>query len=93
MRAREHFNEEIRKLEAQLDKEKEKTNTDARTVAEDPNVMAIINANYPTLEQFQPYPDFVNPFTTYLAGVYFLLIGETSRAGDLLQRIRGNGPR
>ena len=50
MRAREHFNEEIRKLEDQLDKEKEKTNTDARTVADDPNVMAIINANYPNLE-------------------------------------------
>jgi hypothetical protein len=92
MRAREHFNEEIRKLDAQLDKQKEKTNTDARTVAEDPNVMATVNANYPNLSQFQPYPDFVNPFTTYLAGVYFLLIGENSRAGDLLKETAGMVP-
>lgn len=92
MRAREHFNEEIRKLETELDKEKEKTKTDARTVAEDPNVTAIINANYPTLEQFQPYPDFVNPFTTYLAGIYFLLIGENGRAGDLLKESAGMVP-
>jgi uncharacterized protein len=92
MRAREHFNEEIKKLEAKLDKEKEKNNTDARTVAEDPSVMAIVNANYPNLSQFEPYPDFVNPFTTYIAGVYFLLIGETSRAADLLKESAGMVP-
>ena len=92
MRAREHFNEEIRKLEAKLDKQKEKTKTDAHTVAEDPNVMAIVNANYPNLSQFEPYPDFVNPFTTYLAGVYFLLIGENSRASDLLKESAGMVP-
>jgi hypothetical protein len=92
MRAREHFNEEIRKLEAQLEKEKEKTQTDARAAADDPKVRAIINANYPDLEQFKPYPDFVNPFTTYLAGVYFLLIGENSRAADLLKESAGMVP-
>ncbi|MGA2323435.1 MAG: hypothetical protein ABSG22_06260 [Sedimentisphaerales bacterium] len=92
IRAREHFNEEIRKLEAQLDKQKEKTDTDARAVAKDPNVMAIVNANYPNLSQFQPYPDFVNPFTTYLAGVYFLLIGENGRAADLLKETAGMVP-
>ena len=92
MRAREHFNEEIRKLEAKLDKQKEKTKTDAHTVAEDPNVMAIVNANYHNLSQFEPYPDFVNPFTTYLAGVYFLLIGENSRASDLLKESAGMVP-
>ena len=65
-RAKEHFNEEIRKLEAKLDKEKEKTNTDAKAMADDPQTMAIVNANYPDLSRFRPYPDFVNPFTTYL---------------------------
>ncbi|MGB7581097.1 MAG: hypothetical protein WBL85_01430, partial [Sedimentisphaerales bacterium] len=46
-RAKEHFNEEIRKLEAKLDKQKEKTNTDAKAMADDPKTTAIINANYP----------------------------------------------
>jgi len=92
MRAREHFNEEIRKLEAKLDKEKEENKTDARAMADDPDVQSIVKANYPDLSQFEPYPDFVNPFTTYLAGVYFLLIGETSRAGDLLKETAGMVP-
>lgn len=91
-RAKEHFNEEIRKLEAKLDKEKEKTNTDAKTMADDPKTTAIINANYPDLSEFKPYPDFVNPFTTYLAGIYFLLIGENSRAADLLKETAGMVP-
>jgi hypothetical protein len=92
MRAKEHFNEEIRKLEAKLDKQKEKTNADAMATADDPGTMAIVNANYPDLSRFRPYPDFVNPFTTYLAGIYFLLIGENSRAADLLKETAGMVP-
>jgi uncharacterized protein len=92
MRAKEHFNEEIRKLEAKLDKNKEKTSTDARAMADDPKTTAIINANYPDLSEFRPYPDFVNPFTTYLAGIYFLLIGENDRAADLLKEAAGMVP-
>jgi hypothetical protein len=92
MRAKEHFNEEIRKLEAQLEKDKEKNNTDAKAMADDPQTMAIVNANYPNLSQFEPYPDFVNPFTTYLAGIYFLLVGENSRAADLLKETAGMVP-
>jgi hypothetical protein len=91
-RAKEHFNEEIRKLEAKLDKEKEKSNTDARAMADNPDVQSVVNANYPNLSQFKPYPDFVNPFTTYLAGVYFLLIGENGRAADLLKETAGMVP-
>ncbi|MGA2071056.1 MAG: hypothetical protein ABSG97_06870 [Sedimentisphaerales bacterium] len=91
-RAKEHFNEEIRKLEAQLDKEKEKNKTDARAMADNPDVQSVVNANYPNLSQFQPYPDFVNPFTTYMAGVYFLLIGENGRAADLLKETAGMVP-
>lgn len=91
-RAKEHFNEEIRKLEAKLDKQKEKTNTDAKKMADDPKTTAIINANYPDLSEFKPYPDFVNPFTTYLAGIYFLLIGENDRAADLLKETAGMVP-
>ena len=91
-RAKEHFNEEIRKLEAKLDKQKEKTNTDAKAMADDPKTMAIVNANYPDLSEFKPYPDFVNPFTTYLAGIYFLLIGENDRAADLLKETAGMVP-
>ena len=91
-RAKEHFNEEIRKLETKLEKNKEETNADAMAMADDPKTMTIVNAKYPGLSQFKPYPDFVNPFTTYLAGIYFLLIGEDSRAADLLKETAGMVP-
>ena len=91
-RAKEHFNEEIRKLEAKLDKDKEKNKTDAKAMADDPDVQSVVNDNYPNMSQFKPYPDFVNPFTTYLAGIYFLLIGENSRAADLLKETAGMVP-
>jgi hypothetical protein len=91
-RAKAHFNEEIRKLEAKLDSQREETSADARATADDPQTTAIVNDNYPDLSRFSPYPDFVNPFTTYLAGIYFLLIGENSRAADLLKETAGMVP-
>jgi len=91
-RAKEHFNEEIRKLEAKLDKQKERTGSDARAMADDPKTTELINSQYPGLNEFAPYPDFVNPFTTYLAGIYFLLIGENGRAADLLKETAGMVP-
>ncbi|WP_144082418.1 hypothetical protein [Desulfocurvibacter africanus] len=44
-------------------------------------------------EHWKPYPDYVNPFATYLNGLFFLLAGQDS--GDLdkalnsLRRVRG----
>ena len=92
MRAREHFNEEIRKLEAKLEKQKEKSNCDVKALADDPNTLERVNAQYPNLDQFKPYPDFVNPFTTYLGGVYFALVGEYDRAGYLFKESAGMVP-
>jgi hypothetical protein len=92
MRAREHFNEEIRKLEAKLEKQKQESSYDVKALANDPNTLAHVNAQYPNIDQFQPYPDFVNPFTTYLAAVYFALIGEYQRAGYLFKESAGMVP-
>jgi hypothetical protein len=94
VRAKEHFNEEIRKLEDQLAKQKEKGkyDLDVKEAADDPNVLAKINTQYPNLNQFEPYPDFVNPFTTYLAAVYFNLVGDYSKAGYLFKESAGMVP-
>jgi len=90
IRAREHFNEEIRKLEAKLEKQKNKA--DVNAIVDDPNTLARVNAQYPNLDRFQPYPDFVNPFTTYLAAVYFALVGEYEKAGYLFKESAGMVP-
>ena len=91
-RAREHFNEEIKKLQAQLDKQKEKNNNDVNAMVDDPNVASRIAVYYPNLDQFQPYPDFVNPFTTYLAGLFFTIAGDYEKAGYLLKEAYGMVP-
>ena len=91
-RAKEHFDEEIRKLETRLEKQKQKTSTDACSLANDSKVLAIVNANYPNLDQFQPYPDFVNPFTTYLAAIFFDLAGDYEKAGYLFKESYGMVP-
>jgi hypothetical protein len=91
-RAKEHFNAEIQKLQNQLDKQKQKTQTDAGVMANDPNILKIVNAHYPNIDQFQPYPDFVNPFATYLAGLYFNLVGDYDKAGYLLKESAGMVP-
>lgn len=35
---------------------------------------------------FEAYPDFINPFTTYISGIFFLLDRDYARARDLLKR-------
>jgi len=49
----------------------------------------LLAQKYPNLYNFQAYPDFVNPFATYLAGVYFNLVGDHSKAVDLLKESYG----
>jgi hypothetical protein len=88
-RAKEHFSEEIRKLEADLEKQKEKNKNDVKAMLDDPNVMGKVASYYPNLDRFQPYPDFVNPFTTYLAGVFFIVEGDYEKASYLLKESYG----
>jgi len=91
-RAKEHFAAEIQKLEAQLEDQKQKTNTDSGTLANDPNTLSLVKAHYPNIDQFKPYPDFVNPAATYLAGLYFNLVGDYEKAGYLLKETAGMVP-
>jgi len=94
MRAREHFNAEIRKLEESLEKQREQQKYDVNVsaAADDPDVLSKINAAYPNLAMFEPYPDFVNPFTTYLAAVYFNLVGDYDKAAYLFKESAGMVP-
>lgn len=72
-RAKDYFRSEIQKKEANLEKENKE--------AED----TVYKQYDSLLNDFKAYPDFINPFTTYMAGVYFLLDGDTVKARDLLK--------
>lgn len=87
-RAKEKFNEEIRKLQAELEKDQQK-NEFSKSNAENPKTQEILAEKYPNLYNFEAYPDFVNPFATYLAGVFFNIVSDHSKAVDLLKESYG----
>lgn len=88
-RAKEKFAQEINKLKEEVAKEQQGKNPKLQENLDDPNVQRLISQNYPGLYEFEAYPDFVNPFTTYIAGIYFNLVGDHSKAIDLLKESYG----
>lgn len=92
-RAKEKFGKEIKKLKSELE-QKQKENNFSKSNVENPKTQELLAQKYPNLYNFEAYPDFVNPFTTYLAGIYFNLVGNHSKAVDLLKEscgmVKGN---
>lgn len=89
-RSKEKFAKEIAKLDQEIqEQEQGKDGALVRQNVENPQVDAVIAEKYPNLSAFEAYPDFVNPFTTYIAGVYFNLVGDHTKAVDLLKESYG----
>jgi hypothetical protein len=86
-RAKEKFNEEINKLSAEL--EKDQQNEFTKSNVENPETAELLAQKYPNLRNFEAYPDFINPFATYLAGIFFNLVRDHSKAVDLLKESYG----
>jgi len=84
-RAKEKFQKEIAKLNSELQKQ----NTFSQSNVENPTTNQLLAQKYPNLHNFQAYPDFVNPFATYMAGLFFNLVGDHSKAVDLLKESYG----
>ena len=75
-------------LRTRLAIEQETFSMDNRTADEalgDPELNRIIRERYKNLNEFKVYADFVNPFATYMAGLFFWLEGDTAKAVDLLK--------
>ena len=88
-RAKEKFAKEIAKLQDELDKSQEKEDSQVKKNVDNPEIDQLINNKYPGLYEFEAYPDFVNPFTTYVAGVFFNLVGDHSKAVTFLKESYG----
>jgi len=92
-RAKEKFAKEIVKLNQKIQEQQQgKYGAQVRQSAENTQIDAIVAEKYASLDAFEAYPDFVNPFTTYLAGVYFNLVGDHTKAVDLLKESYGMVP-
>ena len=87
-RAKEKFSEEINKLRSELE-QKQQQNKFSKANVENPKTRELLAQKYPNLYNFEVYPDFVNPFATYLAGIYFNLVGDHSKAVYLLKESYG----
>ncbi len=88
-RAKENFAKEIKKLQDELEKDQKKEDSHVKENVENPETRQLIADRYPGLYNFESYPDFVNPFTTYIAGVFFNLVGDYSKASSLLKESYG----
>jgi len=89
-RAKEDFAAQIAARRDAINKHKNIENA-SRSI-ENADFKAKLEQAYPTLYNFEAYPDFVNPFTTYLAGAYFAAIGDYARAVDLVKEAAGMLP-
>jgi len=93
-RAKEFFQKEIARKRKEMEKSSSKNdgeeeNDRARSAAEDSRTRDVIDQNYTNLFAFKSYPDFVNPFITYIAGLFFLLDGDYDKSADLLKESYG----
>ncbi|MBW6489457.1 hypothetical protein, partial [Sulfurimonas sp.] len=92
-RAKETYAELIAKQKSVIaQKRREKKIEGFDKTMNNPQIKDIVRANYSSLEQFEAYPDFINPFTTYLAGLFFLIEGDYAKSSSLLKEAYGMMP-
>jgi len=87
--AKEKFAKEIARMQEEIDKEQKKKDSRAKQNVENPEIEKILSEKYPNLYAFQAYPDFVNPFTNYMAGVFFDLVEDPEKASTFLKEAYG----
>lgn len=90
-RATERFASEIAKQKEAIARKQAEGGAavDVEGSASSPQVASAIEKTYSNLFEFAAYPDFVNPFTTYAAGLFFMSQGDNAKASDLFKRVAG----
>lgn len=84
-RAKEFYNTEIEKARAQI-KEKDMRAYNNATNSQN---MSILERKYPELKNFEPYPGFINPFTSYISALFFYLEGDYDKAEFQIKQTAG----
>lgn len=92
-RSKEKFSKEIARLREKVDSSNAgKNGSTVKQSVDNPEVNRILNEKYPDLSAFEVYPDFVNPFTTYMSGLFFNLDGDYRKGVDLIKEAYGMVP-
>jgi hypothetical protein len=82
-RALERFDSEIRKVQEELGRQQSREQADASMQSDQ------VRQIYSTIDQYQAYPDFTNPFTSYVAGLFFMSDGDYPKAAGVLKDAYG----
>ncbi len=88
-RAKDFFAKEINKVKAKLkeyDSNKSEGVSSARSIMESPELKGILASRYHTLDNFKVYKDFINPYVSYIAGLFFIADKDYNKATDLLKQ-------
>ena len=95
-RAKEFFASEIKQEKEKVAAEetakmkKKKINVHkAKSASSNRKTKNAIEKKYSNLFAFKAYPDFVNPFTSYMAGLFFISSHEYAKAADILKETYG----
>lgn len=89
-RAKIFFNEMIQKTRKAINEKERSSQKEGKNLSvSDSEVNSIIQRNYPSLHAYEPYPDFINPTTTYLAGLFAKADGNANKADSLLKEAYG----
>jgi len=93
-RAKIFFSQMINKERAAIKKKEQESKRDGKNLeVNDSDRNSLINQKYPSLHAYEPYPDFINPITTYLAGLFAKADGANSKADSLLKEAYGMMPK
>ncbi len=92
-RAKETYAELIAKQkEAIAQKKRDQRSSAIDNTLNNRQVNSIISQNYSSLGEYEAYPEFVNPFTLYLAGLFFAIEGDYAKSSSLLKEVYGMVP-
>lgn len=91
-RAKEHFQGAIAKqrqaIALRQDQEKQRfggQGLDFERSLDNDQVAQLTSRRYSNFSKFGVYPDFINPYTTYSAGLFFALIGDYQKSASFLK--------
>ncbi len=96
-RAKEFFKKEIEKERREINRENREKLKDKKvkdsfsidSIVKNKKTTDPIEKEYSNLFRFKAYRDFINPFTSYIAGIYFLNVRDYAKATDLLKETYG----
>jgi len=92
-RAKETYAQLIAKQKEAIAQKKSQQRSNAiGNTLENKEVKSIISKNYSSLGEYEAYPEFVNPFTLYLAGLFFAIEGDYAKSSSLLKEVYGMVP-